>query len=113
MRGHSGRCCRDPSRLHSVRYAPGETSHAHLPRGTGTRIEARAVYRLGLEDERRIEIWNHYASAIHAIRDWVQIIRYEDLVENPQFELDRFCRHYQLQVPDLLPALESRNRKDA
>ena len=64
-------------------------------------------------DERRIEVWNHYARAIHAIRDRVQIIRYEDLVENPQLELDRFCQHFELQVPDLLPELESRNRKDA
>lgn len=64
-------------------------------------------------DERRIEIWNHYARAIDAVRDRVQIVRYEDLVENPQAELERFCAHYDLQVPELLPELESRNRKGA
>ncbi|MEE2888223.1 MAG: sulfotransferase [Planctomycetota bacterium] len=64
-------------------------------------------------DERRVEIWNHYAKAIDEVRDRVQIVRYEDLVENPQRELERFCSHYDLQVPALLPELESRNRKGA
>ena len=64
-------------------------------------------------DDRRVEIWNHYARAIHAIRDRLHIVRYEDLVDSPQNELERFCSHYDLQVPALLPELESRNRKDA
>lgn len=64
-------------------------------------------------DERRITIWNHYARAIHGIRDRVKIVRYEDLCEAPQRELERFCSHYELQVPALLPEIESRNRQDA
>lgn len=74
---------------------------------------AHIEFRSKDRDERRIEVWNHYARAIDAIRDRVQVVRYEDLVDNPQLELTRFCTHYSLQVPELLPSLESRNRKDA
>ena len=58
---------------------------------------------------RRIEAWNHLARTIHAHRDRINVVRYEDLVADAASELGRFCKRYDLVVPDL-EQLETNNR---
>ncbi|MFH0944624.1 MAG: sulfotransferase, partial [Planctomycetota bacterium] len=65
-------------------------------------------------DVRRTEVWNHYSRRIHACRDRLQIVRYEDLVEDPRREMGRFSEAYGLKLPaGFAPALETRNRPGA
>lgn len=61
-------------------------------------------------DERRVTVWNHYAREIDRRRDRVEIVRYEDLVDDPDAELGRFCARFDLEPPRDLPAVRSRNR---
>lgn len=63
-------------------------------------------------DVRRVEVWNHYAGRIHALREKLHVVRYEDLTANVEATIGRFCERYGLRVPRLPPA-ESRNRSDA
>ncbi|MCP5021999.1 MAG: sulfotransferase [bacterium] len=64
-------------------------------------------------DERRVEIWNHYARAIHSLRDRLNIVRYEELVLDPGLELQSFCDSYRLEKPKLTLELKTRNRTDS
>lgn len=61
-------------------------------------------------DDRRIAIWNYYASEIDRLRDRLEIVRYEDLVDDPGDAIGRFCRRFELAPPGDLVRLDSRNR---
>ena len=64
-------------------------------------------------DDRRIAIWNHYAREIDRLRDRLEIVRYEDLVVDPGDAISRFCRGFELEPPEDLAGLDSRNRDRA
>jgi hypothetical protein len=63
-------------------------------------------------DVRRVEVWNHFAREIDALRDKLHVVRYEDLISDLSGTIARFCERYALEVPSLAP-LESRNRSSA
>jgi len=65
-------------------------------------------------DGRRVEVWNHYARRIDALRDRLRIVRYEDLVADPTAVMQSFCDAHGLSLPaDFDPDLHSRNRASA
>lgn len=65
-------------------------------------------------DERRVEVWNHYARRIDALRGQLEIVRYEDLVADPVAVMARFCAAHGLDLPDgFAQDLSSRNHATA
>ena len=63
-------------------------------------------------DIRRIETWNYLARRIDLLRDSLNILRHEDIIQNPQKALYPFCEKYNLIIPDF-NELESRNKPNA
>ncbi len=62
------------------------------------------------EDIRRIDIWNHFAEKLYQHRDKVNIIRYEDLIQNPQQTMQTFAKRYHLPMDMSKIQLDSKNQ---
>jgi len=91
--------CTCPPHWGISRLVPPDTLLAHIP------------FAADEADGRRVEVWNHYARRIDALREQLQIVRYEDLVADPAAALGRFCKAHGLEMPgNFAPDLSSRNQ---
>jgi hypothetical protein len=60
------------------------------------------------EDLRRIDVWNHLAEKLYRNRNKINIVRYEDLVADPEKIIGNFAKYYKLKYTGNI-RLESKN----